>query len=150
MDLNINCFFYSFNSFSYSIARGRIDLVNSFLQLGADPALTAGQWTAANLARSMQHHSVASALEVYQSGKAESLLQNYKFRYDEEIVNVDLVLDLLHVIEQQNSEGAVLIFLPGYDEIMNIRDRIMYNDSRFAGSGKFEVIAHRRSWCSTN
>lgn len=87
---------------------------------------------------------------MYLSEKTESLLQNYKFRYDEEIVNVDLVLDLLHLIEQQNSEGAVLIFLPGYEEIMNIRDRIMYNDSRFAGSGKFEVIVQWRSWCSTN
>lgn len=120
-------------------ARGRLDLVNSFLQFGADPAQTAGQWTAAKLARSMHHHTVADFLEKYQSEKAESLLRIYKDRHDEEAVNVDLVLDVLHLIEQQSSEGAVLIFLPGYEEIMNIRDRIMYNDSRFAASGKFEV-----------
>ena len=142
MDLNTNYFFRNViicNVFYGSIARGRIDLVNSFLQLGADPALATGEWNAAKLARSMQHNTVANVLEMYQSEKAESLLQNYKFRYDEDTVNVDLVLDLLHLIDQQNSDGAVLIFLPGYDEIMNIRDRIMYNDSRFAGSGKFEV-----------
>lgn len=121
------------------IARGRLDLVNSFLELGADPALTAGQWTAAKLARSMQHNSVADALEKHQLNKAESLLQIYKDRHDEEVVNVDLVLDLIHLIDKQHPEGAVLVFLPGYEEIMNIRDRIMYNDSRFASSGKFEV-----------
>lgn len=116
--------------------------MNSFLQFGADPAQTAGQWTAAKLARSMHHHTVADFLEKYQSEKAESLLRIYKDRHDEEAVNVDLVLDVLHLIEQQSSEGAVLIFLPGYEEIMNIRDRIMYNDSRFAASGKFEVKSH--------
>lgn len=115
-------------------------MVNDFLQLGADPGQTAGQWTASKLARSMQHHSVADVLEKHQSDKAESLLRIYKDRHDEEVVNVDLVLDLLHLIEKQSSEGAVLVFLPGYEEIMNIRDRIMYNDSRFAGSGKFEVL----------
>lgn len=90
----------------------------------------------------MHHHTVADFLEKYQSEKAESLLRIYKDRHDEEAVNVDLVLDVLHLIEQQSSEGAVLIFLPGYEEIMNIRDRIMYNDSRFAASGKFEVKSH--------
>lgn len=114
--------------------------MNEFLHLGADPAQAAGQWTAAKLARSMQHHSVADVLEKHQSEKAESLLRIYKDRYDEEAVNVDLILDLLYLIDKQNSEGAVLIFLPGYEEIMNIRDRILYNDSRFASSGKFEVF----------
>lgn len=109
------------------------------MRLGADPAQTAGQWTAAKLARSMNHHSVADTLEKHQSEKSESLLRIYKDRYDEEVVNVDLVMDLLHMIDQQSSEGAVLIFLPGYEEIMNIRDRILYNDSRFASSRKFEV-----------
>lgn len=54
-------------------------------------------------------------------------------------VNVDLVMDLLHMIEQQSTEGAVLVFLPGYEEIMNLKDRILYNDPRFANSGKYEV-----------
>ena len=92
MDLNTNYFFRNViicNVFYGSIARGRIDLVNSFLQLGADPALATGEWNAAKLARSMQHNTVANVLEMYQSEKAESLLQNYKFRYDEDTVNVD-------------------------------------------------------------
>lgn len=119
--------------------------MNEFLELGADPALTAGQWTAAKLARSMEHHAVADLLEKHQSDKAESLLRIYKERHDEEVVNVDLVLDLLHLIDKQHPDGAVLVFLPGYEEIMNIRDRIMYNDSRFASSGKFEVLVVKYS-----
>lgn len=27
--------------------------------------------------------------------------------------------------------GAVLIFLPGYDEIVSLRDRIIFDDKRF-------------------
>ena len=30
------------------------------------------------------------------------------------------------------SEGAVLIFLPGYDEIVALRDCILHDDRRFA------------------
>lgn len=28
--------------------------------------------------------------------------------------------------------GAILIFLPGYDEIVSLRDRILFDDKRFA------------------
>ena len=86
-----------------------------------------------------EHHSVADTLEKHQLENSESLLRINKDRYDEEVVYVDLASDLLHMIDQPSSEGAVLIFLPGYEEIMNIIDRILYNDSRFASSRKFEV-----------
>lgn len=29
-------------------------------------------------------------------------------------------------------QGAILIFLPGYDEIVGLRDRILFDDKRFA------------------
>lgn len=32
--------------------------------------------------------------------------------------------------------GAVLIFLPGYDDIVSLRDRILYNDTRFSTISK--------------
>lgn len=35
--------------------------------------------------------------------------------------------------------GAVLIFLPGYDEIVTLRDKILYEDKHFADSSKSVV-----------
>ena len=120
-------------------AKGRYDFVTEFLHLGADAAKKTGQWTASTLARSLQHHAVADLLDQSLVQKAASLLEIYKDRHDEEQVNVALILDLLYLIEQQNEPGAVLIFLPGYEEIMTLRDRILSGDSRFASSGRYEV-----------
>lgn len=120
-------------------AKGRLDFVTEFLHLGADPAKKAGQWTAGALARSLNHHIIADLLDRHLAQKAASLLEIYKDRHDEEQVNVPLILDLLHLIEQQNEPGAVLIFLPGYEEIMNLREKILNGDPRFASTRKYEV-----------
>lgn len=121
------------------LAKGRLELVHEFLQMGADPARRAGEWTASSLARSMQHFNVADLLDRQMSDRVESLLKIYRDRHDEEQINVDLILDLLHLIEQHQDPGAVLIFLPGYEEIMTLRDKILNYDPRFASTGKHEV-----------
>lgn len=68
-------------------ARGRADLVKEFLELGADPTLSAGQWTAINLASSMQHAAVIEILKRHLNERAESLLQTYKDHHDEDTVS---------------------------------------------------------------
>lgn len=87
----------------------------------------------------MQHHAVADALDRKQADKLESLLRIYKDRFDDEVINFDLVMDLLHFIESRNLDGAVLVFLPGYEEIMAVRDRILRSDRRFLNGAKHEV-----------
>ena len=133
--------------FLFLAGRGRGDIVENLLKAGADPSIEAGQWSAANLARQMKHYELADKLEVQcrqrgelAANQAQQLLQMYKDRWDEEIINVELILDILHWIDQQNDKGAVLIFLSGYQEIMDIRHQIMYNDPRFASSNRHEVI----------
>ena len=127
--------------------RGRVDIVEKLLKVGADPTLEAGQWTAANLARQMNHMQLADSLDKHcqvfselAANKSLELLRMYRDRWDEEIINVELILDILFWIEQQGDDGAVLIFLSGYQEIMDIRNQIMYNDPRFASTNKYEVI----------
>lgn len=136
---------------SFLAGRGRGDIVENLLKAGADPSIEAGQWTAANLARQMRHYELADNLEAHcrqrgelAANQAQELLQMYKDRWDEEIINVELILDILHWIDQQNDNGAVLIFLSGYQEIMDIRQQIMYNDPRFASSSKYEVILYTK------
>ena len=77
--------------------------------------------------------------EAESAGYGQALLQLYKDRWDEEIINFDLIMQLLHLIEQENLQGAVLIFLPGYEDILAVRDRILSHDVRFPHFHNFEV-----------
>ena len=137
----------------WSVGRGRHDLVTDLLQLGANPSLKAGEWTASDLADQMKHSNVMGLLrEAIETGESSSytdlqkegehataLLQIYQERYSEEVVNVDLIISLLNFLEKSNMEGAVLIFLSGYEEIVTIRDRIVNHDRRLSSFDRFEV-----------
>lgn len=92
------------------------------------------------------------------SSEDQELLKAYHHSFDDEKVDLDLILHLLFNICQSSDEGetvssmkrshlqqtlqfssdcfsssgAVLIFLPGYDEIVSLRDRIVFDDERFS------------------
>ncbi|KAJ0012741.1 hypothetical protein NQD34_017075 [Periophthalmus magnuspinnatus] len=71
----------------------------------------------------------------------QELLKLYHHSFDDEFVDLDLIMTLLHHICSTTSEGAVLIFLPGYDEIVALRDRILFDDKRFSTrSERYEVF----------
>ena len=131
------------------------------LKRGADRTLKAGDWTALDLAEQMNQSDIVAILKNDDSDSknvalfdsstgaqdaehAEALLRIYQGRCDEEIINVDLIVDLLFFLEQQNLDGAVLIFLPGYEDIMAVRDRILDNGHRYGMSNRFEVTLDLR------
>ncbi|KAM7149206.1 3'-5' RNA helicase YTHDC2 isoform 7-T8 [Molossus nigricans] len=60
------------------------------------------------------------------------LLKAYHHSFDDEKVDLDLIMHLLYNICHSCDAGAILIFLPGYDEIVGLRDRILFDDKRFA------------------
>lgn len=52
------------------------------------------------------------------SGRAEELLTKYQFAFDDESVDYELVECLLrYICRSAYEEGAVLVFLPGWDDI---------------------------------
>ncbi|CAM9772109.1 unnamed protein product, partial [Sphacelaria rigidula] len=52
------------------------------------------------------------------SGRAEELLTRYQFAFDDEAVDYGLVEALLrYVCRSAYEDGAVLVFLPGWDDI---------------------------------
>ncbi|TRY87943.1 hypothetical protein DNTS_005233 [Danionella cerebrum] len=129
--------------------RGFLSQMEQLLSLGANVGVKASNgWTALDWAKhfdqaeavdlleshigsgSLQERSVvSSSLEL--SAEDQMLLQSYHHSFDDEKVDLDLVLHLLQSILQSSDEGAVLIFLPGYDEIVSLRDRILFDDHRF-------------------
>ncbi|OBS63863.1 hypothetical protein A6R68_07598, partial [Neotoma lepida] len=75
------------------------------------------------------------------STEDRELLKAYHHSFDDEKVDLDLIMHLLYNICHSCDAGAILIFLPGYDEIVGLRDRILFDDKRFADN------THRAGRC---
>ncbi|OCU02238.1 3'-5' RNA helicase YTHDC2 [Xenopus laevis] len=75
------------------------------------------------------------------SAEDRELLKSYHHSFDDEKVDLDLIMHILYNICQITDTGAILIFLPGYDEIVGLRDRILFDDKRFAeNSHRYHVF----------
>ncbi|KAM8961846.1 3'-5' RNA helicase YTHDC2 [Pelodytes ibericus] len=75
------------------------------------------------------------------SAEDRELLKAYHHSFDDEKVDLDLIMHILCNICQSHDTGAILIFLPGYDEIVGLRDRILFDDKRFADNAhKYQVF----------
>uniref|UniRef100_A0A3B3T4R6 RNA helicase n=1 Tax=Paramormyrops kingsleyae TaxID=1676925 RepID=A0A3B3T4R6_9TELE len=143
--------------------RGFLSQTEQLLSMGADVNMKASNgWTALDWARHFNQAEVVDLLESYHSSQEvrrldesslvhaantelstedQELLKVYHHSFDDEKVDLDLIMHLLHNIFQNSEEGAILIFLPGYDEIVSLRDRILYDDKRFAdNSQRFQVF----------
>ncbi|XP_051268215.1 3'-5' RNA helicase YTHDC2 isoform X4 [Dicentrarchus labrax] len=143
--------------------RGFLPQMEQLLSMGADIDMKASNgWTAIDFAKHFQQTDAMDLLKssiplgevsrldestLMQCGNTElgteeqELLKLYHHSFDDEWVDLDLIMDLLHNICSTNSDGAVLIFLPGYDEIVALRDRILYDDKRFSThSDRYQVF----------
>ena len=63
------------------------------------------------------------------SKKGHKLLELYHQHFDDELVDFNLIIDLISCIiknkeNYKNGKGAILVFLPGLDDITNLRDMI--------------------------
>nr|XP_032837348.1 LOW QUALITY PROTEIN: 3'-5' RNA helicase YTHDC2-like [Petromyzon marinus] len=144
--------------------RGLIDIVELLLRMGADVNLKdSNGMNTFDWAKKFHESDVVELLEssaasVGEPGPDQSKLANastglspecrellgvyhHTLDDDDDKVDLDLILHLLNQICQSSSDGAVLIFLPGYDEIITLRDLILWDDKRFAGqSHKYHVF----------
>ncbi|XP_053341689.1 3'-5' RNA helicase YTHDC2 isoform X1 [Clarias gariepinus] len=134
--------------------RGFISQMEQLLSMGANvKAKSSNGWTALDWAKHFNQTEAVDLLESHISSREagqldesslvqaasgelstqdRELLKAYHHSFDDEKVDLDLIIHLLFSICQSSDEGAVLIFLPGYDEIVGLRDRILYDDKRFA------------------
>uniref|UniRef100_UPI0037E88EAD 3'-5' RNA helicase YTHDC2 isoform X2 n=1 Tax=Semicossyphus pulcher TaxID=241346 RepID=UPI0037E88EAD len=142
--------------------RGFLSQMEQLLNMGADINTKASNgWTALDFAEHFQQTDAVdllkSSIPLGQAGLDESplvqcggaelsteeqeLLKLYHHSFDDERVDLDLIMDLLLNICSTSTDGAVLIFLPGYDEIVSLRDRILYDDKRFSlHSDRYQVF----------
>ncbi|NWI85881.1 YTDC2 helicase, partial [Pitta sordida] len=134
--------------------RGFLNQVEQLINMGASiHCKSSNGWMAVDWAKRFGQTEVVDLLESYSasagfgnldesslvqtsgsdlSAEDRELLTAYHHSFDDEKVDLDLIMHLLYSICHNYEAGAVLIFLPGYDEIVSLRDRILYDDRRFA------------------
>ncbi|XP_076020460.1 3'-5' RNA helicase YTHDC2 [Genypterus blacodes] len=143
--------------------RGFLPQLVQLISMGANINIkAANSWTAVDFA---QHFNQMEAMDLLKSSTSrldqstldesaqvqcggdelsvedQDMLNSYHQSFDDERVDLDLIMDLLHNICLTSSDGAALIFLPGYDEIVALRDRILCDDKRFSThSERYQVF----------
>ena len=121
-------------------SRGQTDLVELCLLLGANTShKLANGWTALDCARDQSQEESERMLVEYEERQDEAgqqvspnvitdeekeILRLYTTSVDTDKVDHELVLHLLHYIHNSQGEGAILVFLPGYEDISIIFDMI--------------------------
>lgn len=124
--------------------RGCINTTEQLLNLGANLNLRAGnEWTALDWARNMNQTECAELIEAYMktydctvqdtmthakdvslSEEDKLLLDVYHHTFNDDNINYDLLLQLIMYIHLKMPLGSLLIFLPGYDDIVTMREKI--------------------------
>ncbi|XP_074669561.1 3'-5' RNA helicase YTHDC2 isoform X2 [Strix aluco] len=134
--------------------RGFLSQVEQLISMGASiHCKSSNGWMALDWAKRFGQTEVVDLLESYSasvecgnldesslvqtsgsdlSAEDRELLKAYHHSFDDEKVDLDLIMHLLYNICCSCDAGAILIFLPGYDEIVSLRDRILFDDKRFA------------------
>lgn len=135
--------------------RGCINTTEQLLNLGANLNLRAGnEWTALDWARKMNQTECAELIEAYMktydcalqddaithakdvslSEEDKLLLDMYHHTFNDDNINYDLLLQLILHIHLKMPAGSLLIFLPGYDDIVTMREKIN-NEEKIMNQG---------------
>uniref|UniRef100_A0A2P2LDZ3 RNA helicase n=2 Tax=Rhizophora mucronata TaxID=61149 RepID=A0A2P2LDZ3_RHIMU len=127
--------------------KGRAGDVCMLLSLGADCHLQAKDGkTALELAEQENQHETAEIIKKHvdsalsKSMKQQQLLDKYLTTIDPEFIDVVLIEQLIKKICVDSEDGAILVFLPGWDDINRTRERLLANPF-FKGPSKFVIIS---------
>ena len=142
-----------------SAMRGHLDTLDQCLQLGAEAGtkLTNG-WTALDGARVQGQEEAARMLAEYEqlqgrgagtgagpgqdsmAPEEKERLELYHASVDQDRLDHDLILKLLGHIHRHQAPGAVLVFLPGYEDISTMCDLV--SQDQVLGKETSIVILH--------
>jgi HrpA-like RNA helicase len=148
--------------------RGYLDFVQNFIKLGANLNLkSCNDWTAYDWARNMNQVECAELIDTYatyycaeQNDKSlnvnrisysvenNMLLDIYHKIFNDENINYDLILQLIIHICLDMPMGSILVFLPGYDDIINLRDKILADEILLKNNNYNIFILHSNTQTS--
>ncbi|KAL2464936.1 helicase in vascular tissue and tapetum [Abeliophyllum distichum] len=126
--------------------KGRVGDICMLLSFGADCSLKANDGnTALDWAERFNHGEAAEIIKkhiekTFSQTEEEKLLDKYLSTVDPELIDHVLIEKLLRRICTDSKDGAILIFLPGWDDINKARDRLQASPF-FKDSSKFVIIS---------
>ncbi|CDY10215.1 BnaC05g04580D [Brassica napus] len=126
--------------------KGRVNNVCKLLALGADCKLKSKEgMTALELAEKEKQFEAAQIIREHtdnvqsNSQQEQVLLDKYMATINPEEVDVGLIVNLMRKLCRDSEAGAVLVFLPGWEEISKTKERLLANPY-FADSAKYNII----------
>uniref|UniRef100_A0ABD2WY70 RNA helicase n=1 Tax=Trichogramma kaykai TaxID=54128 RepID=A0ABD2WY70_9HYME len=146
-----------------SAGRGSTKVVEKLLKYGANLNLrSCNNWTALDWAQNMNQTACIQLIEMHvkkcdsmlvkndnlQSenftfvDESQQLLEVYNQMYNSEVIDYDLILKLLLNIHLNTSTGSILIFLPGYDDIITMKEKIIAESKLLQASRYNLFILH--------
>ncbi|KRT80786.1 Ankyrin repeat-containing protein [Oryctes borbonicus] len=127
------CFGYT--ALMVAASKGKRDVVETLLNMGADVSIKCkNSYTAAGYALSFGYQDIADLLEWFAAEsenqlKHAQLTEIYDRTISDDIIDYDLIIAIIqHIQSKINNEDGILIFLPGYDDIISCCDRV-YNSA---------------------
>ncbi|KAG5533942.1 hypothetical protein RHGRI_027960 [Rhododendron griersonianum] len=127
--------------------KGRVGDVCMLLSFGADCHLRASDGsTALDLAERENQRETAAFIKTHMgkapsnSGDEQELLDKYLSTVNPEHVDVALIEQLLRKICIDSRDGAILVFLPGWEDMNKTRERLS-GSSFFSDSSKYVIIS---------
>ena len=127
--------------------KGRVGEVCMLLSFGADCKLRANDGaTALELAVQKDQEEIVKILKRHIEGaplnsqEEQELLDKYLAEINPELIDFVLIERLLVKICTGSEDGAVLVFLPGWDDINKTRDRLLANPL-FKDASNFLILA---------
>ncbi|XP_071794185.1 3'-5' RNA helicase YTHDC2-like isoform X2 [Asterias amurensis] len=151
--------------------RGNVEIVERLLSLGANATKRASNdMTAIDWAKKFNQTDVIEVLQAHITNtqtetdfetdliedssditaEDKELLQAYHHSFDDERVDIKLIIALLTYILDNSEEGAILVFLPGYDDIVSLRDTLLSDESMFSDSSHYQVYTLHSSMQSSD
>ncbi|CAE5956729.1 unnamed protein product [Arabidopsis arenosa] len=126
--------------------KGRVSDVCKLLSFGADCTLKSKEGiTALELAEKENQFETAQIIREHagniqsNSQQAQDLLDKYMAAIKPEEVDVGLIVKLMKKICSDSKAGAILVFLPGWEEIRKTKEKLL-DDRFFADSAKFIIL----------
>ncbi|KAK1304527.1 putative pre-mRNA-splicing factor ATP-dependent RNA helicase [Acorus calamus] len=127
--------------------KGRVGDVCMLLSLGADCQLHANDGnTCLDWARQENQNEICEIIrnhmgsDTSKSAEKEQLLDKYLSSINPELIDTVLIERLLRKICSDSQEGAILVFLPGWDDINQTRERLLASPF-FRDSSKFVILS---------
>ena len=112
------------------------DAVAANAQLAQEDANDPTKWDGVSPFQAVNPDGAEESMDT----KDEELLQRYQTMHDDEEADVYLLLEVLqYILKSSRRDGAILIFLPGWQEISSFK-MLLENTAPFSNRSKFLIL----------